>query len=87
LYTLYTEPEFVNLLRSPGIDSQPAVPERQPYLTHRPARLHRLAESIRGLLKRLQIWAQEYDKGVAWIANSHIHVVDSRQSASLLYGV
>jgi hypothetical protein len=29
------EPKFVNLLRSPGIDSQ----ERQPYLTYRPARL------------------------------------------------
>ncbi len=33
------EPKFVNLLRSPGIDSQPV----QPYLTYRPARLHRLA--------------------------------------------
>jgi hypothetical protein len=27
------------------------------YLAYRPARLHRLAESIPGLLKRLQIWA------------------------------
>ncbi len=34
------EPVVVNLLRSPGIDSQPGVPERQPYLTYRPARLH-----------------------------------------------
>jgi hypothetical protein len=33
-------------LRSPGIDSQHGGPVRQPYLTHRPARLHRLAESI-----------------------------------------
>ncbi len=40
------EPKFVNLLRSPGIDSQPGGPVRQPYLTYRPARLHRLAESI-----------------------------------------
>ncbi len=42
----YPEPEFVNLLRSPGIDSQCDGPVRQPYLTHRPARQHRLAESI-----------------------------------------
>ncbi len=34
------EPVFVNLLRSPGIDSQPGGPvQRQhPYLTYRPAR-------------------------------------------------
>ncbi len=42
----HPEPEFVNLLRSPGIDSQPGGPMRQPYLTYRPASLHRLAESI-----------------------------------------
>jgi hypothetical protein len=30
------EPEFVNLLGSPGIDSQPGGPVQQPYLTHRP---------------------------------------------------
>jgi len=41
-----TEPAFVNLLWSPGFDSQPGGPVRQPYLTYRPARLHRLAESI-----------------------------------------
>ncbi len=45
------EPVFVNLLRSLGIDSQPsgAVPPRrvpQPYLSYRPGRLQRLAESI-----------------------------------------
>jgi hypothetical protein len=40
------EPEFVNLLRSPGIDSKPGGPVRQPYLTYRPDRLHELAESI-----------------------------------------
>jgi hypothetical protein len=34
-----SEPEFVNLLRSPGIDSQPGGPVQQPYLTYRPARL------------------------------------------------
>ncbi len=41
-----TEPEFVNLLRSPGIDSQPGGLVRQNYLTYRPARLHRLVELI-----------------------------------------
>ncbi len=41
-----SEPEFLNLLRSPGIDSQHGGPVRQLYLTHRPARLHRLAESV-----------------------------------------
>ncbi len=40
------EPVFVNFLKSPGIDSQPVGPVRQPYLTYRPARLHRLAESV-----------------------------------------
>jgi hypothetical protein len=32
------EPVFVNLLRNPGIDSQPGGPVRQPLLTYRPAR-------------------------------------------------
>ncbi len=41
-----SEPVFVNLLRSPGINSQPGGPLRQPYLTYRPVRLHSLAESI-----------------------------------------
>ncbi len=49
-----TEPELVNLLRGPGIDSLPGGPVLQPYLTYRPARLHRLAESIPRLIKRLQ---------------------------------
>jgi hypothetical protein len=49
----------VNLLRSQGIDSQPGGPVQQPYLKYRPAAwLHRLVESIPGLLKRLQIRAQ-----------------------------
>jgi hypothetical protein len=51
------EPVFVNLERSPGIDSQPGGPVRQAYLSYRPARLHRQAESIPELLKRLQLWA------------------------------
>jgi hypothetical protein len=41
-----TEPVFADLLRSPGIDSQPCGPVRQPYLSHWPTRLHRLTESI-----------------------------------------
>jgi hypothetical protein len=52
-YTFYsslqpstTELVFVNLLRSPGIDSQHGGPVLQPYLTYWPARLHRLVESI-----------------------------------------
>jgi hypothetical protein len=32
--------------KEPRIDSQPGGPVRQPYLFYRPARLHRLAESI-----------------------------------------
>jgi hypothetical protein len=52
------EPVFVNLLRSPGIDSQPGGQVGQPSLSYRPARLHRPGEidykdSLPGLLKRL----------------------------------
>ncbi len=43
---MYSEPVFVNLLRSPGIDSLPGGPVRQPYSSYWPGRLHRLAESI-----------------------------------------
>ncbi len=44
--------------RSPGIDSQHGGPVRQPYLSYWPARLHRLAKSIPGFHKVLQIRAQ-----------------------------
>ncbi len=54
-----TEPVFVDLLRIPGIDSQPGGPVRQPYLLYWPTVLHGLAESIPGLLKSLQIRALE----------------------------
>jgi hypothetical protein len=40
-----TEPLFVNLFRSTGIDSQPDGPVQQPYLSYRPAMIHRLAKS------------------------------------------
>jgi hypothetical protein len=58
-----SEPEFVNLLRGSGIDSQLGGPVRHPYLMYWPARLHRLAKSIPGLLKRLQIRAQYTTEG------------------------
>jgi hypothetical protein len=45
-FLLFPEPVFVNFLRSPGIDSQPGRPVRQPYLSYRPTRLHGLAELI-----------------------------------------
>jgi hypothetical protein len=41
-----SEPVFVDLLRSPGIDSQPDGTVRQTCLSYRPARRHRLVESI-----------------------------------------
>ncbi len=59
-----TEPVFVNLLRSPWIDSQPGGTERQPYFFDVLARQATQAggidplETISGLLKRLQIRAQ-----------------------------
>ena len=53
---------FVDLSRSQGINSQPGGPVRQAYLTYLPARLHWLAESIPGLLKRLQIRAYSLPK-------------------------
>jgi hypothetical protein len=37
---------IVDLLRSPGIDSQHGGPVRQHHLSYRHARLHRLAESV-----------------------------------------
>ncbi len=46
LFCSYPEPIFVNLLRSPGIDSHPGGPVPQTYLTYRPARLHRLGKLI-----------------------------------------
>jgi hypothetical protein len=54
-----TEPVFVNLLRSPRIDSQTGGPVLKPYLSYRPAKLQAgeidSSESTPGLLKRLQI--------------------------------
>jgi hypothetical protein len=60
LYSL-SEPVFVNLLRSPGIDSQPGRPVRQPiWRTGPPSYIGcgiDSLESIPGFLKRLQIQA------------------------------
>jgi hypothetical protein len=44
--------------KDPRIDSKPGGPVQEPYLLYRLDRLHRLAESIPGLLKHLQIRAQ-----------------------------
>jgi hypothetical protein len=44
--SLFSEPVFIDRVKSPGIDSKPGGPVRQPCLTYWPARLHRLAESI-----------------------------------------
>ncbi len=41
-----SEPVFVNIFKEPRYRFQPGGPVRQPYLTYRPSRLHRLAESI-----------------------------------------
>ncbi len=54
-----SEPEFVNLLWSPRIDSQPGGTERKPYLKYRPARRHRLVDSILGQLN-------VYKFGLCW---------------------
>ncbi len=54
------ETEFVNLLRSSGIGSQPGGPVRQPYLTYWSAGL--LGWRIPGLLQRLQIRAQAIEQ-------------------------
>jgi hypothetical protein len=59
-------------LRSPGIDSKESnsgLPVRRIELSYRPARLHRLAESISGLLERLQIWALEKERRVKHAPN------------------
>ncbi len=52
------DPVFVNLLGSPGIDSPPCGPVRQPYLSNLTARIHTVHRlAVSGLLKRLQIRA------------------------------
>jgi hypothetical protein len=51
-----TEPVFVNLLRTSGFDSLPIGTVRQPYLTYRPVRQHRLAESIPCILGSLNVY-------------------------------
>ncbi len=54
--------------KEPGIDSQPGGTVRQPYLLYQLVRLHRLAESIPRLLKRLQMRAQTtLDSGIGFL--------------------
>ncbi len=56
-----SEPVFVNLLRSPGIDSLPGAPVQQPFLTYRPLGYigwnNKFLGIDPGLHKRLQIRA------------------------------
>ncbi len=47
-----TEPLFVNLIRRPGIDFQLGGPERQRYLTYRPARAC-ICKPFKGLRNRI----------------------------------
>jgi hypothetical protein len=61
---IFPEPVFVNLLRSPEIDSQPGGPVRQPYLSYRPAMLHRLAES--NPRNRFLVSLKVYKYGLSW---------------------
>jgi hypothetical protein len=60
-YELHERPQSLHLKTFYGAqestDSQPGGPVRQLYLTSRPARLHKLAESFPGLHKLLQIRA------------------------------
>ncbi len=47
MLVIQSVPVFINLLMSPGIDSQPGGLVRQPHLSYRPSMtLHRRAESI-----------------------------------------
>ncbi len=69
------KPVFINILRSPRIDSQPAGQVRQLYLTYRQGKIHRLAESIPGLLKCLQIRALDV-KGGGAVSVGHIRHVN-----------
>jgi hypothetical protein len=75
--------------KSTGNDSQPGGPVRQSYLTYRPARLHRLAESITGLIKVLQIRALVLSRTAEgliltavlnYMYNVHLHVLDCPRS-------
>jgi hypothetical protein len=49
------ESVFVNLLRSPGIDSQPGGPVRQPFMTYRPVRLAEF-DSLESILGSLNVY-------------------------------
>ncbi len=76
------EPVFVNLLRSPGIDFQLGGPIRQPYLSCRPARQHRLAESNQRNLF-LGFWNVYTGSGLCTINRV---VAPARQAGSRIQG-
>ncbi len=77
------EPVFANLLRSPGIDSQPSGPVWQPYLSYRPAMLHRLAES--NPRNRILVFLKVYKYGLCTQRKlapfSHIHSYCTRSTS------
>jgi hypothetical protein len=60
------EPVFVNLFRSPGIDSQPDGPVQQTYLSYRSAMLHRQVES--NPLNRFLVSLNVYKYGLFTVA-------------------
>jgi hypothetical protein len=64
------KPAFVDLLRSPEIDFQ----LRQPYLSYRLARLHRLAESIPWNQFLSSINVSEYG---LWSSKNHLILTDA----------
>jgi hypothetical protein len=57
MITYGIEPEFANLLKTSGSDSQPGGPLRQLYLTYRPPGYTQGGEIDSWLLKRLQVRA------------------------------
>ncbi len=81
--TLYTEPVFVDLLRSPEIDSQPGGPLRQSYLTHRMAWRYRFPgiDSLESIHDSLNV----YKFGLCWLlvknlmTSSSCNLVPSRR--------
>jgi len=66
------EPEFVNLLRSLDIDSQPGGPVQQPYLSYRPA----MHIGWRNRILGIDSWSPETFKNTGSEADNR-SVVDS----------
>jgi hypothetical protein len=71
---------FVDLLRSPRIDSQPGGPVRQPCLSYRPDRLHRLAKSIPRTRFPSSINVYKYGLCARFCKRLRIPGIDSKES-------